>query len=346
MENLTLDRWDRMLPVEKEVYAVRLARQLPQGFAFRSLQQYELGGQQHHMAVFKFDEACFVLVPGGTVTLGFDAARLWEPTLAEQQSWQSTAAEYDVTQTAHDYLVSLTHRPRKVHVTSLLAEMAARELCWEAIPIDAALIRAIKTARVSVHSGAGCIEIWEDGYKMRARRDEKGEFHDAQRADDRTHADLAARLARAGFRFPTSDEWEYLCGSGTSTLFRWGDNAPCDRYPTYRSPAETMWHRHWLLSGGRLDYPREGFASAWDLHRRPNAFGLFIASNPYKCELVAEPELRRGGDGGGTICGGEGFFVAWLALATAYREQEHGQWDPQAPLRANYTVGRRLLPLS
>ncbi|MGW5558117.1 hypothetical protein ACWER9_12930 [Micromonospora sp. NPDC003944] len=33
-----------------------------------------------------------------------------------------------------------------------------------------------------------------------------------------------------------------------------------------------------------------------------------------------------GGDGGSTTCGGSGFFLGWLALATAYRDKDFGLW--------------------
>jgi formylglycine-generating enzyme required for sulfatase activity len=89
-----------------------------------------------------------------------------------------------------------------------------------------------------------------------------------------THEQLAEGLGLAGFRFPKPDEWEYACGRGEPTLFRWGDHVPCDRYPTDISPAE------WSLSAGKLEYPTEGFVSDWDDHRQPNAFGLVIAYNP------------------------------------------------------------------
>jgi uncharacterized protein (DUF1697 family) len=62
------------------------------------------------------------------------------------------------------------------------------------------------------------------------------------------------------------------------------------------------------------------------------AFGLLIASNPYNCELVAEIGVTRGGDGGCTICGGAGFFIGWLTLATAYFEEHSCKHNPTEPV--------------
>lgn len=153
-------------------------------------------------------------------------------------------------------------------------------------------------------------------------------------------------MSEAGFRFPTSDEWEYACGGGGGdTLFRWGDHVPCDRYPIDVSPEERAWRRERVLSAGRLEYPEGGFASDWDFHRGPNAFGLLIASNPYHSELVAEPGISRGGDGGCMICGGVGYFVGWLTLATAYFEEDACKYDPDQAFTPGYTVARRALPL-
>ncbi len=107
--------------------------------------------------------------------------------------------------------------------------------------------------------------------------------------------EVARRIAADGFRLPTSDEWEHACAAGARTLFRWGDDCPTDHYPA-----------------------GDGREHAWDLHRRPNAFGLRIGGDPYKWEYCAEPAVVRGGDGGGTICGGAGFLAGWLTLASAF----------------------------
>jgi hypothetical protein len=83
----------------------------------------------------------------------------------------------------------------------------------------------------------------------------------------------------------------------------------------------------------------------WDAYRRPNALGLFIASNPYHFELVAEVGTTRGGDGGSTLCGGAGFFIGWLTLATAYFEEDRCKHDTTERMAPRYTIGRRVLDL-
>lgn len=60
-------------------------------------------------------------------------------------------------------------------------------------------------------------------------------------------------------------------------------------------------------------------------HLEPNAFGLNIAQRPSRYERTADPKVVCGGDGGGAVCGGAGFFLGWLTLATSYRDETHLQ---------------------
>jgi hypothetical protein len=105
------------------------------------------------------------------------------------------------------------------------------------------------------------------------------------------HESVMARLEWRGLRPPTPDEWEYDCGAGASTLFRWGEEYP-DGQPYGDVP----------------------------LIQRPNFFGLVIGDNPYRAEFTTDPAVLCGGDGGSALCGGDGPFLSWIALATAYRE--------------------------
>jgi hypothetical protein len=294
--DLTLEQWDGMKPAERKRFARALALQLPTGFSFRSVKRYRLGKQAHSVAEFEFGGETFVLIPGGAATLGYNPNRHWTPTREEFKSWSRTAAEYGLPRMPRQYLRTITLRRRKRAFRPLLMEATAKEVGWETVELTQAEARKLLGRHVKGP------QIIRRGVHLR-------------------HADVAADLAKQGFRFPTSDEWEYACGAGADSLFRWGDHVPCDRYPI-------------SSSGG------------WDLHRRPNAFGVTIAFDPYKCELVAEPDVARGGDSGCTICGGTGFFIGWLTLATAYFQDEFCRRDPQEPIDVGYIVGRRVLELT
>jgi hypothetical protein len=102
------------------------------------------------------------------------------------------------------------------------------------------------------------------------------------------------RIAQEGFRFPSLDEWEYACAAGARTLWRWGDECPIVRLRTKETHLQ------------------------WDLHLRPNAFGLLIAANPYNIELTNEMGVWRGGDGGTALHAGAGRLFGWLTLASSY----------------------------
>lgn len=110
--------------------------------------------------------------------------------------------------------------------------------------------------------------------------------------------EIVSSSRQYGFRPPTSDEWEYDCSAGSRTLWRWGNECPL-----YTFPSDIV--------------HEEQRTRSWDLNIRPNAFGLTIAFDDYSPELC-EDGIKRGGDGGGSTCGGAGFLAAWLTLASAY----------------------------
>ena len=57
----------------------------------------------------------------------------------------------------------------------------------------------------------------------------------------------------------------------------------------------------------------------------PNFFGLSIAYDPYKMEIIEADELTfKGGDGGCNVCGGFGEFLGYLSCSPYYTQKPVG----------------------
>jgi hypothetical protein len=288
LEDLSLQAWHRHGDARKLELAAEVARDVGGDFRVVGLEDHELGVARCRLAVFSHDGARFVMVPGGKVEIGF-STESFTPSPAQLESYLESQEGFELPELV-TFLARTTTLRRRVTVTPLLVEAVPREVGLEELPLDHREVRqALRQYR------GGNVEVH---LRLRLRRDET-HGQRAWRIHPTSHAELSAELAVHRFRLATADEWEWLNGAGCSTLFRWGDHCPCDRFPT--------------------DPDDDGF----DLHRRSNAFGLVFAADPYQLEVVVESDLRVGGDGGSAICGGVGFFLGWLALAPGYR-QPHG----------------------
>jgi hypothetical protein len=246
-------------------------------------------------------------MPGGEVQIGYEADN-FRPTDEQIESFQDTAQEYGFDRDIYSYVQSVTTPPRKVTIAPMLVEIKPTKIGLEAISSEELKIQNL-------------LQDFPDSPSVNC-----GDRYGFDRAEDgavaawqitsKTHEDLATELATEGLRLLTFDEWEYACGAGSTTLFRWGDFCPSDCYPGDNG-------------------------ADWKLHLQPNLFGLHIAQNPYDCEIISDKHTVRGGDGGCRICGGTGFFLGWLTLATAY-------WEPDLEWLARYIGGhlmRRVIPL-
>ena len=129
---------------------------------------------------------------------------------------------------------------------------------------------------------------------------------------------------------PTPDEWAYLCGGGCRTLFPWGDGL------------DHKMKLHHFENG-------EDQGKPYDMEQ-PNFFGLSIAYDPYKRELVDGKTLTTcGGDGGCNVCGGMGPLLGYLPCSPhckpEVREDNeiHNDYDFFRPVIRVQTSGWRIV---
>lgn len=277
----TLERWDRTTSDEKRVVASRLEQVLAPKFRFLSLETSLLGDQRHTLATFATGDLTFTLLPGYVGELGYDPAR---QALPADLTWE------------YDEFMAMTG----TQTDNTFADYARTALTpLRSVTLRPFLVQTRPTSLERRHQQA-------DGRWF------------VDQAPPRT--DLLAQIATEGFRFPTSDEWEFACSGGSRALFRWGDTwPPIDWAPNFqRQPSE------------------------WRADLMPNAFGLNIAQDPWHLEFCAEPHIVRGGDGGTSCSAGVGRYNVWLTLATSYCWQFKQRIidHPRAPLL------RRVLDLS
>ncbi|MCW2913427.1 MAG: hypothetical protein JWN52_1495 [Actinomycetia bacterium] len=258
-------------------------------------------GRRTRSALFSRDGVIYGLVPGGRVSVGYDGRR-FTGTAAQVAEYAGSAEEYGLPADIREFVDRMTSPPRVVGLRPLLVAVEAQEAGLRAVsPEDSRIAELVADSQADFFMHQLPPPSIEWNGRARAELAPDGTVVRAWLIEVPTLAEEKSRLAGEGLRLLTPDEWEHACGAGATTLFRWGDHCPADRYP-------------------------DGPAA---LNQEPNAFGLRIAHDPYRDERTADPAVVCGGDGGGMMCGGAGFFLAWLTLATSYRDTDHGDWTVQ-----------------
>jgi hypothetical protein len=253
------------------------------------------------LALFDRHGVTFSLVPGGTVPVGYDAGRFEvTPALAASYSqYRAGCTDPLAVPDILDLVASRTTSARTVAIGTLLVAVEAREAgVTECRPDNPRIVDLM--ARVpDVPSIRGNRRL-EWNLLARVWRSADGAVDRAWLIDVPSYDEVVLDLAGRGERMATPDEWEYLCGAGVTTLWRWGDQCPMDVLPVPDS-----------------DGP----------HREPNLFGLTIGDNPFNAERTSVREVVCGGDGGVWLHHEDfGQLGAWLPLATAYRDTKHGAY--------------------
>jgi hypothetical protein len=314
------------LSVEEKEALLRRIAATKSGFTFLEMKRFEAFGASTDTAIFRYKDGCdFVFVPGDTVTLGWDGAL---STMNEEtrSDIAETLAEYDITDIDRFLRDSCTPI-RTASVPSMLAEREVQEIGWFDVSPDAPAIQKNKELRGYLRKylslkDPGTYE-WNNTLKLRYA---DGKLCAQLYAGIGYHA-LLEKIRSAGFYLPTEDEWEYLCGGGARTLWRWGDSYDYDMSVPY--------------------FEIESSEESRDISA-PNQFGLVIAFNPYRYEAVSGgTAILKGGDGGGNICGGMGLALGFLPTATYYKgyDPADDELGYMKDIGGDYTSYRRILRL-
>jgi hypothetical protein len=312
---ITWERWTALDDAESRALANRIAGRV--GAASVKVGLHEYAGRRARTAVFDVDGVAFALVPARQVRVGYDVDRFC-PTADQVDSYRESAEAFGLPDDIRAYVAERTSPPRTVSVPALLVAVEAVQAGLTAMPVDepAVLRRVDELLQTVAKSGSAMPEQVEWAGFGRALLAPDGSVRAAWMYDTPCYDDEVARLAALGRRLLTPDEWEYACGAGATSLFRWGDTYPGGpRSPFRRDDIYTY---------------ASGDGDPWSArtgpHREPNLFGLAIGQDPYRDERTADPAVICGGDGGSMVCGGSGEFVSWLTVATAYRDADYAQF--------------------
>ncbi|MEU1755188.1 hypothetical protein ABZ436_21390 [Micromonospora matsumotoense] len=309
--DLRVDQWNDL----SEEAAGRLAREIAarHDLTVVGLRDTGYAGRSHRTALFDRGGLRFALVPGGRPTLGYDAAR-FRPGAGQVASYADSAEEYGLPPLT-EHVDAMTSPVRDVDLPAMLVAVEAFDPGEMPVPPDDPRVGEL-VASIG-HRGDDLSTVRSaDG--LTVALDRTGRVIRAVQVEEFDHDEAMAALADLGLRTTSPDEWEWACGAGATTLFRWGDDSPDDGYPVeHRTGA----------------------------HRTPNLWGLAIGQDSYRYEVTTEPTVVCGGDGGVAACGGSGFFLGWLTLATAYRDGDFGRWLASDDGYADETLTRPVISL-
>lgn len=325
-ENLFRPQFDRLESSEKLWLMRTLATR--HGLTFRELCKFSRWGQSCTTGVFEKCGREFVFVPGDTITLGWErfTVGMDQENIAELDE---VFSEWGIDCTPEEFIGESMAPVRQVTVGPMFVGRRLEKIGWESVSMD--------DPRITAHpEWLESLQRWADkgGQSLEISQTVRFE-HD----DGGWHAWLCHPTTYQKFRLsllwevtatlPTPDEWAYLCGGGCRTLFPWGDGMDYTM---------NLYHFEDPEANGR----------PYDVEE-PNFFGLSIAYDPYRRELVDGGDLTTcGGDGGRYICGGMGPLIGYLPCSPHYKpevrddDRIHSDFDFYRPVIRIQTSGWRV----
>ena len=313
-DKLYRQEYNKLTQTERKMLLHSLAESNPR-FRLLRFESFERFGMQTDTAVYLCGDKEFVFVPGDTVTLGWDnfLVGMDSDTLADIQEGIS---EWEDLPVLEDFLRECISPVRSATIPPMLVERTLNTTGWYTVPFDSVELKPFQEE----------IEWFlQNDYGKSTRHPirltrENGNII-AELFEPISFDDLLKQIHNDGFSLPTEDEWEYLCGGGSRTFYRWGDS---------------------------FDYDYDSENELCSLLELPNQFGLSIAYDPYVKEVVESSEyFLKGGDGGVGLCGGLCPVLAYLSTATYYRDMcwSNDYLDSKNNIASNYNFYRRIVRL-
>ena len=296
---------------------------------FKELYAFSRWGQSCTTGLFEKGGREFVFVPGDTVILGWESF-VQGMDKANQEELADIFAEIEYEGSVEEFLRQGMTPVRQVTIGPMFVGRKLEEIGWESVPMNDPRITAHPDWLENLQKWAGqnsqSFEIHET-----VRFERNGDSWRAWLCHPMTYPEFQRSLLwEVAASLPTPDEWAYLCGGGCRTLFPWGDGL------------DYKMKLHHFENG-------EDQGKPYDMEQ-PNFFGLSIAYDPYKRELVDGKTLTTcGGDGGCNVCGGMGPLLGYLPCSPhckpEVREDNeiHNDYDFFRPVIRVQTSGWRMV---
>lgn len=265
-------------------------------FQFKHFASFARYGVHTESAVYERDDREYVFVPGDRVVLGWDGFVEGQDAATKQEIVE-ILAEYDV-EDSDAYLRETMSPLRQAVIHPMLVERRLRGIGWRQVSLEDERLQAWQNKISSFANSPNNMSLTiQKTLRLNKSCDEiTAELYESLSLDQ-----LYTELQAEELRLPNEDEWEYLCGGGNRTLWRWGDSFNFDMRIRHFDAEETS-------------------EKVYELEKM-NGFGLQMAYDPYRYEIVDAPCLFKGADGGSNICGGLGLVLGYLPVATFFRDQ-------------------------
>ncbi|WP_143306549.1 SUMF1/EgtB/PvdO family nonheme iron enzyme [Chitinophaga vietnamensis] len=304
----------------QELLQHMVATQLP-GFTIKSFETFRKFDQHTYTAVMDHEGSEFVFVPGDTVTLGLNSWSIAENNKINLLSFfNNNEAELD------QYILERMSPLRTATIGPMIVERCVQSTGFFPAAMDDPRLltdKYFEEALRTVQSSEREKYMYTVHNSFRLEKD--GDTIRALLYFPSSHEEIIQSFTSKGFRLPTEDEWEYLCGGGSRTLFPWGDHFDHDQK-----------YHHFMTAEDSNSVPYLD---------TPNQFGLVIANDPYHYEIMMDSEqFLKSGDGGCNICGGGGIELGYLPVSTYYRDPYifDDAMEYKAEITGDYTYTRRI----